>query len=190
MRSLHGLSPFTFELYLLYTTDLEKWQESRNGNLGLSDLLQPLSTQSHHPPPPFTFSCAIRRGTWPKVVGMSWNSRRSNQLILLKHFLSAQFKIWITLNGSSTLVQPPIRKIILTTWKFLLPTLVMKGWWLYGQSLPISHTGFVSTLVPQSSFLLSKVLVVPGITKNLISISQLIKQINCHVIFDSLGLVI
>jgi hypothetical protein len=49
-----------------------------------------------------------------------------------------------------------------------------------GQSLPISH----------SSIPLSNVLVVPGIKKNLISISQLTKQINFRVIFDSLRLII
>jgi len=59
-----------------------------------------------------------------------------------------------------------------------------------GQSLPISHIGSVSTVAPNSSIPLSNVLVVPGIKKNLISISQLTKQINCRVIFDSLRLII
>jgi len=59
-----------------------------------------------------------------------------------------------------------------------------------GQSLPISHKGSVSNIVPQSSLVLSNVLVVPDITKNLISISQLTKQLNCQVIFDSSGFVI
>ena len=48
-----------------------------------------------------------------------------------------------------------------------------------GQSLFISHTGSISTLVPNNSLLLSNVLVVPGITKKLISISQLTKDNNC-----------
>jgi hypothetical protein len=48
-----------------------------------------------------------------------------------------------------------------------------------GQSLFISHTGSISTLVPNNSLLLSNVLVVPGITKKLISISQLTKDKNC-----------
>jgi hypothetical protein len=52
-----------------------------------------------------------------------------------------------------------------------------------GQSLFISHTGSISTLVPNNSLLLSNVLVVPGITKKLISISQLTKDNNCWVIF-------
>jgi hypothetical protein len=59
-----------------------------------------------------------------------------------------------------------------------------------GQSLPISHIGFVSTVAPHSSIPLSNVLVVPDIKKNLISISQLTKQINYRVIFDSLRLII
>ncbi|XP_011010893.1 PREDICTED: uncharacterized protein LOC105115645 [Populus euphratica] len=40
-----------------------------------------------------------------------------------------------------------------------------------GQSLPISHIGFVSTVAPYSSIPLFNVLVVPGIKKNLISIT-------------------
>ena len=59
-----------------------------------------------------------------------------------------------------------------------------------GQSLPISHKGSVSNIViPQSSLVLSNVLVVPDITKNIISISQLTKQLNYQVIFDSSGFV-
>jgi len=52
-----------------------------------------------------------------------------------------------------------------------------------GQSLSISHTGSVSTLVPNSPLLLSNFFVVPSITKKLISISQLTKDNNCWVIF-------
>jgi hypothetical protein len=48
-----------------------------------------------------------------------------------------------------------------------------------GKYLFISHTGSVSTLVPNNSLLLSNVLVVSGITKKLISISQLINDNNC-----------
>jgi hypothetical protein len=59
-----------------------------------------------------------------------------------------------------------------------------------GQSLPISHIGSVSTVAPHSFIPLSNVLVVPGIKKNLISISQLTKQINYRVIFDSFRLII
>ena len=47
-----------------------------------------------------------------------------------------------------------------------------------GQSPSISHIGSVSTFVPNSSLLLSNVLVVPGIT-----ISQLTKDNNYCVIF-------
>ncbi|RVW91359.1 Retrovirus-related Pol polyprotein from transposon RE1 [Vitis vinifera] len=57
-----------------------------------------------------------------------------------------------------------------------------------GQSLAISHTGSISSLVPSSPLLLSNVLVVPGIKKNLISISQLTKDNNCCVTFSSSGL--
>ena len=53
-----------------------------------------------------------------------------------------------------------------------------------GQSLSISHTSSLSTLVPQSSLFLSNVLVVLGIKKKLISISQLTKDNNCCVIFS------
>ena len=59
-----------------------------------------------------------------------------------------------------------------------------------GQSLSISHTGSLSTLVPQSSLFLSNVLVVPGIKKKLISISQLTKDNNCCVIFSPSGFTI
>jgi len=54
-----------------------------------------------------------------------------------------------------------------------------------GQSLCISHKGSVSNIVPQSSLVLSNILVVSDIMKNLIFISQLTKQLNCRVIFDS-----
>lgn len=40
-----------------------------------------------------------------------------------------------------------------------------------GQSLAISHFGSISSLVSTSSLLLSNVLVVPGIKKNITSIS-------------------
>jgi hypothetical protein len=47
-----------------------------------------------------------------------------------------------------------------------------------GQSLPILNTSFVSNLAPQSSLLLSNVLVVPGIKKKkLISISQITNKL-------------
>ena len=59
-----------------------------------------------------------------------------------------------------------------------------------GQSFSISHTGSLSTLVPQSSLFLSNVLVVPGIKKKLISISQLTKDNNCCVIFSPFGFTI
>ena len=59
-----------------------------------------------------------------------------------------------------------------------------------GQSLAISHTGSISSLVPSSPLLLSNVLVVPGIKKNLISISQLTKDNNCCVTFSSSGFTI
>lgn len=54
-----------------------------------------------------------------------------------------------------------------------------------GQSLVISHIGSISSLVSTSSLLLSNVLVVPGIKKNIISISQLTKDNNCCVTFSS-----
>ena len=56
-----------------------------------------------------------------------------------------------------------------------------------GQSLPISHKGSVSNIIPHSSLVLSNVLVVQPLQKNLISISQLTKKLNCCVIFDSFG---
>ncbi|RVX23684.1 Retrovirus-related Pol polyprotein from transposon RE1 [Vitis vinifera] len=59
-----------------------------------------------------------------------------------------------------------------------------------GQSLAISHTGSISSLVPSSPLLLSNVLVVPEIKKNLISISQLTKDNNCCVTFSSSGFTI
>jgi len=59
-----------------------------------------------------------------------------------------------------------------------------------GQSLSISHTDSVSTLVPNSPLLLSNVLVVPGIIKKLISISQLTEDTNCWVIFFYYGFTI
>ena len=80
---------------------------------------------------------------------------------------------------------------------FLLSTLVMKG--LFGnervmvgngQSLYISHTNFIFTLVTNSSLLLSNVLVVPSITKKLIFISQLTKDNNFCVIFFYYGFTI
>ena len=57
-----------------------------------------------------------------------------------------------------------------------------------GQSLAISHTGSISSLILSSSLLLSNVLVVLGIKKNLISISQLTKDNNYLVTFSSSGL--
>ena len=59
-----------------------------------------------------------------------------------------------------------------------------------GQSLAISHTGSISSLIPSSSLLLSNVLVVLGIKKNLISISQLTKDNNCLVTFSNSGFTI
>ena len=59
-----------------------------------------------------------------------------------------------------------------------------------GQSFSISHTSSLSTLVPQSSLFLSNVLVVPGIKKKLIFISQLTKDNNCCVIFSPSGFTI
>ena len=54
-----------------------------------------------------------------------------------------------------------------------------------GQSLAISHTSSISSIIPSSSLLLSNVLVVPGIKKNLILISQLTKDNNYLVAFSS-----
>ena len=59
-----------------------------------------------------------------------------------------------------------------------------------GQSLSISHKGSVSNIVPQSSLVLSNILVVSDIMKNLIFISQVTKQLNCRVIFDSFSFAI
>lgn len=56
-----------------------------------------------------------------------------------------------------------------------------------GQSLSISHIGSVSPSYPPNSLLLSNVLVVPGLKKNLISISQLMKDNNCCVSFSPSG---
>ena len=74
-----------------------------------------------------------------------------------------------------------------------VPTIYSGNEWVMvsnGQSLSISHTGSISTLVPQSSLFLSNVLVVPGIKKKLISISQLTKDNNCCVIFSPSGFTI
>ena len=59
-----------------------------------------------------------------------------------------------------------------------------------GQPLEISHTLSISSLIPSSYLLLSNVLVVPGIKKNLISISQLTTDNNCLVTFSSSGFTI
>lgn len=56
-----------------------------------------------------------------------------------------------------------------------------------GQSLPISHIGSVSPTYSSNSILLSNVLVVPGLKKNLISISQLTRDNNCCVTFSPSG---
>lgn len=56
-----------------------------------------------------------------------------------------------------------------------------------GQSLSISHIGSVSPAYPPNSLPLSNVLVVPGLKKNLISISQLMKDNNCCVSFSPSG---
>ena len=135
MRYLQGLSTIFLPIRFIMHNRLPKWQESRNGNIGLPCLLHPLSTWNLRPPPLFTVSCVTKRDTWPNVPEASWNSRRSNRLTLLKLFLLAPFKNWITLSGFLTLVQPLIWQIILTTWMILLRTLVMKGWWLVMVSL-------------------------------------------------------
>ena len=59
-----------------------------------------------------------------------------------------------------------------------------------GQPLEISHTLSISSRIPSSYLLLSNVLVVPGIKKNLISISQLTTDNNCLVTFSSSGFTI
>ena len=59
-----------------------------------------------------------------------------------------------------------------------------------GKSLAISHTSSISSPIPSSSLLLSNVLVVLGIKKNLISISQLTKDNNYLVTFSSSGFAI
>lgn len=50
-----------------------------------------------------------------------------------------------------------------------------------GQSLLITHTGSIKSFIPNSHLILSNVLVVPGIKKNLLSINQLTKDNNCCV---------
>lgn len=47
-----------------------------------------------------------------------------------------------------------------------------------GQSLSITDTGFVKSLLPNCPLILPNVLVVPGTKKNLLSISQLTKDNN------------
>ena len=59
-----------------------------------------------------------------------------------------------------------------------------------GKSLAISHTSSISSIIPSSSLLLSNVLVVPSIKKNLILISQLTTDNNCLVTFSSSGFII
>ena len=52
-----------------------------------------------------------------------------------------------------------------------------------GKSLPITHTGSISALNSFNSLSLRDILVVPELTKNLISISSLMLDLNCRVIF-------
>ena len=59
-----------------------------------------------------------------------------------------------------------------------------------GESLPITHTGSISTLNSFNSLSLCDILVVPKLTNNLISISSLMLDLNCHVIFVTSGFTI
>uniref|UniRef100_A0A6N2KNP9 Integrase catalytic domain-containing protein n=1 Tax=Salix viminalis TaxID=40686 RepID=A0A6N2KNP9_SALVM len=59
-----------------------------------------------------------------------------------------------------------------------------------GQSLSISRIGSISSLVASRILKMSDVLIVPHITKNLLSISKLTRENNCLVIFSSSGFII
>ena len=59
-----------------------------------------------------------------------------------------------------------------------------------GESLPTTHTGSISALNSFNSLSLRDILVVPELTKNLISISSLTLDLNCHVIFVASGFTI
>ncbi|KAJ0009789.1 hypothetical protein Pint_34047 [Pistacia integerrima] len=59
-----------------------------------------------------------------------------------------------------------------------------------GQSLPISCIGSISSLVASHPLKMSDVLLVPHITKNLLSISKLTRENNCLVTFSASGFTI
>ena len=59
-----------------------------------------------------------------------------------------------------------------------------------GESLPTTHTGSISALNSFNSLSLRDILVVPELTKNLISISSLTLDLNCRVIFVASGFTI
>ena len=58
------------------------------------------------------------------------------------------------------------------------------------QSLPISYIGSISSLIAFNPLKISDVLLVPHITKNLLSISKLTRENNCLVSFSSSGFTI
>ena len=65
--------------------------------------------------------------------------------------------------------------------------------WIFvgnGQSLPISHIGYISSLIASHPLKMFDVLLVPHITKNLLSISKLTRENNCLVTFSSSGFTI
>ena len=59
-----------------------------------------------------------------------------------------------------------------------------------GEYLPITHTGSISAFNSFNSLSLRDILVVPELTKNLISISSLTLDLNCRVIFVASGFTI
>ncbi|GAB2285419.1 hypothetical protein Dimus_039704 [Dionaea muscipula] len=65
--------------------------------------------------------------------------------------------------------------------------------WVYvgnAQSLPITHIGSISSLIASHPLKTTNVLLVPHITKNLLSISKLTRKNNCSVTFSSSGFTI
>ena len=59
-----------------------------------------------------------------------------------------------------------------------------------GSTLPISHTGKGLLPTPTSNFLLTKMLHVPAISHNLVSVHQLARDNHCKITFDSTGFII
>ena len=57
-----------------------------------------------------------------------------------------------------------------------------------GHQLPITHIGHKQLLGSNSKFLLNTILVVPSITKNLVSVRRFVHDNKCNMNFNSFGL--